>query len=116
MAEINELVEDENKIDTIIADDISFSGNLKFENSLKIKGNFEGKIETNGHLIIGREATVSANVSAKIVSQSGIFNGKINALQKVELFKKSATRGDIICSDIEMEGGSVFNGTCIMKE
>lgn len=115
MTEIKEVVEDENKIETVIADDISFSGNLKFENSLKIKGSFEGKIETSGHLIIGREATVSATVKARVLSQSGIFNGKINAIQKVELFKKSETKGDIICGDIAMESGSMFNGTCIMK-
>ena len=97
MTEINtkdkEIVEDENKIDTVIADDIVFKGNIKFKNSLKIKGRVEGKIETDGHLIIGREATVSADINGKIVSVSGEVNGKIKASQRVELLKKSITRG-----------------------
>ncbi len=118
MADIKEkeLVEDENKIDTVIADDIEFQGNMKFKNSLKIKGNFRGRIETDGHLIIGREATVSADIKAKIVSVSGDINGKITATQRVELFKKSKTGGDIITPDISIEPGSFFNGTCIMEE
>ncbi|PKL35685.1 MAG: cell division protein [Spirochaetae bacterium HGW-Spirochaetae-1] len=118
MADIKEkeIVEDENKIDTVIADDIHFRGSLKFKNSLKIKGIFEGKIETDGHLIVGREATVSADINARIVSVSGIVNGKIRASQKVELFKKSRSGCDMIAPDLSIESGSVFNGTIIMEE
>ena len=35
MTENNEIVEDENKIDTVIADDIEFRGKVIFKNSLK---------------------------------------------------------------------------------
>ena len=111
-----EIVEDENKIDTVIADDIVFKGTLKFKNSLKIKGHMEGKIETEGHLIIGREAVVSAEINAKTMTVNGEVNGKIKASQRVELLKKSITRGDIITPDLSIESGSVFNGTCFMEE
>ena len=114
MADIKEVVEDENKIGTVIGDDIQFKGSLKFKNSLKIKGTFEGKIETDGHLIIGREAVVSADVSAQLVSNSGTFNGKLKVDQKVELYKKSKTNGDIVTPDLAIENGSIFNGTCLM--
>jgi len=116
MPELKDMLEDENKIDTVIADDINFKGFLKFKNSLKIKGTFEGKIETNGHLIIGNEANVSANIKAKVVSINGIVNGKIKADQKITLFKKSKVSADIVAPDLEIEGGSNFNGTCIMND
>jgi cytoskeletal protein CcmA (bactofilin family) len=111
-----EIVEDENKIDTVIADDIVFKGSIRFKNSLKIKGSVEGKIETDGHLIVGREATVSADITGKVVSISGEVNGKVKATQRIELLKKSVTRGDIITPDLAMESGSLFNGTCLMEE
>lgn len=114
MPDINEVVEDENKIDTVIADDINFRGTLSFKNSLKIKGTFEGKIETDGNLIIGREATVSADISANDVSISGTINGKIKARSKIELLKKSRTNADLITPDLQIETGSIFNGTCLM--
>lgn len=114
MSEIKEIVEDENKIDTVIAEDIEFRGTLKFKNSLKIKGKFEGRIVSDGQLIIGRESAISADVNAAIVSVSGTVNGKIRASKKIEMFKKSRINADLISPEIVMESGSVFNGTCIM--
>lgn len=116
MPDIKEIIEDENKIDTVIAEDITFKGTLKFKNSLKIKGTFEGKIETEGHLLVGREATVSAEINAGKVSVSGVVNGKIKAQHRVELYKKSRTSIDLIAPDISIESGSVFNGTCNMTK
>lgn len=116
MNEIKEIVEDENKIGTVVADDIEFHGRLVFKNSLKIKGFFEGRIETKGHLIIGQEAKVSADIKAGIVSVNGAINGKINATQRIELFSKSATNSDLVTPELYIERGSVFNGTCVMNE
>lgn len=116
MADIKEIVEDENKIDTVLSDDITLSGTLKFKNSLKIKGSFRGKIETDGHLIIGREATVTADISAHTISVSGVLNGRIKASNRIDLYKKSRTGGDLYTPDIQIESGSLFNGTCIMPD
>lgn len=110
-----EIVEDENKIDTVVADDIVFRGTIRFKNSLKLKGRMEGKIETDGHLIIGREAVVSADIKAKVITVNGEVNGSLNATQRVELLKKSITRGDIVTQDISIESGSLLNGTCLME-
>ncbi len=115
MAEVKEHIEDENKIDTVIADDIEFKGTLKFQNSLKIKGKFEGKIVSGGTLIIGRESLTSANINAKTVSVSGQINGKIRASKSIELFNKSVINADLVAPEITMESGSKFNGTCIME-
>lgn len=116
MADIKEIVEDENKIDTVVADDITFRGTLRFKNSLKLKGLFEGKIETDGTLIVGRESTVSADINAAEVSVSGTVNGKIKAKGRIELFKKSKVNADIVTPDLHIEPGSIFNGTCIMED
>lgn len=115
MSDVKEVVEDENKIDTVIADDIDFRGTLKFKNSLKIKGKFEGKIISDGQLIIGRESVTSADINASLVSISGTVTGKIKASKKIELFKKSRISADMVAPEIIMEGGAVFNGTCIME-
>lgn len=115
MAEVKDIIEDENKIDTVIADDIDLRGRLVFKHSLKIKGTFEGKIESDGHLIVGQEATVSADIKAGIVSIYGKVTGKIRADKRVELYKKSITRADLITPDISIESGSHFDGTCVMS-
>ncbi len=114
MAEVKDIIEDENKIDTVISDDIELKGRLVFKHSLKIKGNFEGKIESDGHLIVGQEAAVSADIKSGIVSVYGKINGKIRADRRIELYKKSITRADLVTPDISIESGSHFDGTCIM--
>jgi len=116
MADIKEFIEDENKIGTVIGEDIEFKGKLTFKESLKIKGSFEGRIETDGHLIIGREAVVNADVTANVVSVDGTINGKIKARELIELFGRSRTMGDLITPDLSIEKNSVFNGTCIMSD
>ena len=109
------IIEDENKIDTIIGEDVEFKGALKFKNSLKIKCKFSGKIQADGLLIIGQEANVNADINAKVISVSGNLKGKIKAQQKVELLRKSVTHADIITPDIVIESGSTFNGTCLTE-
>ncbi len=116
MSENKVVLEDENKIDTVLADDIDFKGKLIFKNSLKIKGSFEGKIETSGNLIIGQEAVVNADVNAGVVSINGKISGRISANRYIELYSKSKTDCDLITPNIYVEKGSIFNGTCIMKE
>ena len=37
---------EEKDIDTILAEDIDFYGTMNFENSLMIKGNFDGRIDS----------------------------------------------------------------------
>ncbi len=114
MAENKEIFEDENKIHTVIAPDITFTGRLAFKNSLKIKGSFHGKIESDGHLIIGRDADVHADIVSQTVSISGNLNGKIKARKEIELFSNSQTSGDLVSPELTIEKGSRFNGTATM--
>lgn len=108
-------VKAEPAIDTILANDIVFRGNLKFQDSLQINGDFEGRIETTGHLYIGEKASVRAEIIAKDVSVSGKLEGNIQNSNKVSLNKNSVVNGDIYTKDLSIESGSVFNGICVMK-
>jgi cytoskeletal protein CcmA (bactofilin family) len=114
MAETREIIEDENKIGTVMADDVTFRGRLVFKDSLKIKGQFEGTIESEGHLIVGMESKVSADIRANTISVNGTLNGKIQANKQVDLYSKSVTNADIVTPDLQIEKGATFNGTCVM--
>jgi cytoskeletal protein CcmA (bactofilin family) len=116
MTDNNEIVEDENKIDTVIAEDIDFRGKMIFKNSLKIKGQFEGQIESDGHLIIGQEAKVSSEIKAGVVSVHGQVSGRIKANKCIELYNQSKTNCDLITPVVYIEKGCIFNGTCLMKD
>nr|OBZ98171.1 Polymer-forming cytoskeletal family protein [Leptospira interrogans serovar Copenhageni/Icterohaemorrhagiae] len=70
------------QIDTVIGDDIHFRGKLKFNNSLKIKGNFKGTIETTGKLVVGDTGEVEADIQTGTLEVEGNLKGNVSANQK----------------------------------
>ncbi|MCD6122268.1 MAG: polymer-forming cytoskeletal protein [Spirochaetales bacterium] len=106
---------DENELDTILADDIDFSGVLEFKKPLMIKGKFKGEIRASGDLYIGSNANVEAKVEADLVSSKGRIKGDIVAHSRVELFSGAEVEGDITTPDLVIESGCEFNGLCKMK-
>ncbi|HUX21496.1 MAG TPA: polymer-forming cytoskeletal protein [Spirochaetia bacterium] len=116
MSEVHIKNVEETELDTILADDIDFAGELSFKKPLMIKGRFKGQINASGDLYIGEEASVEAQISARLVSLKGSVKGNVNAQTRVELFSTSRVEGDITSPEIIMESGSRFNGICSMEE
>ncbi len=105
---------EEKDVDTVLADDIDFSGTMKFKKSLMIKGKFDGKIDADGHLILGPNAIIKAAIKAGIVTNYGKIIGNVEALQKIELFKGAELNGDVKTPNLIIESGCIFNGNCQM--
>jgi cytoskeletal protein CcmA (bactofilin family) len=115
MSEVQIREVDENDIVTILADDISFEGKLSFDDSLMIKGRFQGDIRALGDLYVDSDAVVEARVEANIVSLKGTIKGDVFAHTRVELFATAMVDGDITAPDVIMESGCKFNGICKME-
>ncbi|MCX8059434.1 MAG: polymer-forming cytoskeletal protein [Spirochaetes bacterium] len=109
---ITEIIESE--IDTVLAEDIDFTGVLKFNKSLMIKGKFEGNIEAKGHLFLGPNSYVKAEIKVDKLTCYGKIDGNIYATERVELSKESELNGDIFTPDLVIESGCKFNGKCSM--
>ena len=105
---------EEKDVDTILAEDIDFSGTMKFKKSLMIKGKFDGRIDAEGHLILGPNSVVKAEIKAGVVTNYGKIVGNVEAIKKLELFKGAELNGDIKAPDLIIESGCIFNGTCSM--
>ena len=105
---------DEKDIDTILAEDIDFTGNLTFKKPLMIKGKFRGEINASGDLYISENASVKAKVVADVVSSKGKIEGDIVANKKVELFSTAVVNGDISTPNLVIESGCRFDGYCNM--
>ncbi|MDC7225553.1 MAG: polymer-forming cytoskeletal protein [Spirochaetales bacterium] len=115
MSDIQIQTIDEAEIDTILAEDIDFTGKLGFDKSLMIKGRMKGDVKAEGDFYIGESAVVEARVEANIVSVKGTVHGNIYAYDRVEIFSCGHVDGDITAPDIIMESGCSFNGICTMK-
>jgi cytoskeletal protein CcmA (bactofilin family) len=115
MAEIHSKRIDENKLDTVLAEDISFEGDISFSKPLMIKGIFSGSIDATGDLFIDKDAVVDAEIKAYSVVVRGKVKGNITAGSKVELQGTAEVVGDITAPRIVMEPGCLFDGISKMR-
>jgi len=106
---------EENDIDTVLAEDIDFSGVLSFQRPLMVKGTFQGQIKASSDLIIGEKAVVKAKIEADTVSSKGRIEGDVIAHSRVEFFSTASMVGDLVTPDLVMESGCQYNGRCTMK-
>jgi len=115
MAEVSIKNVEESEIDTILSEDIDFTGELVFKKPLMIKGKFTGIIKDSSDLYVGKDAVIKAQIDASIVSVKGRIEGNITSNTRVELYSTSRITGDITSPAIVMENGSTFNGICTMS-
>lgn len=98
----------------MLSGDIKFRGKLYFRDSLHVNGRIKGQIETPGHLIIGPEGEIEADIEAGSVLIEGYAKGNIVASERVDLKKTARLVGDIRTPILSAEAGSKFRGSCLM--
>ena len=60
-------LEDE-AFDTIVEDDISFTGSIKIKKTFMIRGKVNGTIDSIGDLVIDTNAVVNADITAELIT------------------------------------------------
>ena len=103
------------KVTTVIADDLEIKGTVKFESSLMTKGIIEGEIISDGLLIVGPTAKVSATITTKNLVSHGVVEGDVTASERAILKKTAVHTGNISTPSIIIESGCLFNGACVMQ-
>jgi len=93
----------------------SFEGTLKFQNSLRINGDFKGKIEATGLLVLGPNSKVSADIICDEVIVGGEVKGNITARKRLELLETAKVYGDIKTPKLKIADGVIFEGKCDMS-
>jgi len=109
----NDFLEDAD-FDTVLSEDIDFTGTLRFEKPFLIRGKVSGEINATGLLVIDENAVVNANIHALRVLIRGIVKGDVTAVEKVEVTISGKLSGNVTAPEIFMETGCVFNGRCTM--
>ena len=104
----------EENVTTVLADDLEINGIVKFRSSLMIKGVLEGEIISEGLLIVGPTAKVTATITTKDLISHGEIKGDVTASGQVILKETAVHTGDVTTPNIVLESGSIFNGSCVM--
>jgi cytoskeletal protein CcmA (bactofilin family) len=101
----------ERRITAWIGKAVRVEGKVISAEDLTIDGDVEGSIELGGHsLTIGQDATIKADLLAKIVTISGKVTGNIRAVEKVDLRSTGAVSGDITAPRFVMADGATVLG------
>ena len=116
MTDVHSDVLDDADFDTILSQDINFSGTLNFEKPFLIRGRVSGDIVARGLLVVDDEAVVEANINASKVIIRGSVKGDVSASEKVEVAVSGKLVGNVAAPEIFMETGCIFNGRCTMIE
>jgi len=100
---------------TTLGVETSFKGTLRFRDSLRIRGTFEGDIEATGRLYIDGDATVNARrIVATSVVIGGTVRGDIDAPDRVEMLSSAKVYGNVRTARLRIADGVVFEGACEM--
>ena len=105
----------EEKVTTVIAEDLHIKGSLRFETSLLIMGSLEGEITSEGLLVVGPTAKINATIVTKRLISHGEIQGDVTASEQVVLKKTATQMGNITTQNIIVESGSLLNGSITMK-
>ncbi|MCC6660817.1 MAG: polymer-forming cytoskeletal protein [Phycisphaerales bacterium] len=97
---------------TVIGPDTHIKGDMSFDSTARIMGNFEGRITAKGDLQITDTATCKASVEATKVQVDGMVDGNVTARDRVELSSKARLKGDVVATRLIVAEGASFVGHC----
>ncbi|MCA9255968.1 MAG: polymer-forming cytoskeletal protein [Phycisphaerales bacterium] len=101
---------------TVIGADANFKGELSFDKSVRIEGNFEGHIHSKGTLHIAEGAVVTANVEATNVKIEGACKGNLQVSEKLHMMASAKVEGDLRTSRLEIADGAIFVGNVVVGQ
>jgi cytoskeletal protein CcmA (bactofilin family) len=102
-------------ITTTLGKETIFIGKLRFSQSLKIDGNFEGEIDATGFLMIAEGAVVKARkIRASSIVIGGEVRGDLEAADKLEMLPTAKVHGNVRTSKLRIADGVIFEGKCEM--
>lgn len=107
---------DDEVFDTVLEENINFTGTIKFSKPFMIKGIVRGNIIATSDLVIDTTARVAANIKADKVLIRGAVRGNVCASSLVRVFTTGELTGDITAANVVLDPGSNFCGKCTMTK
>jgi cytoskeletal protein CcmA (bactofilin family) len=100
---------------TVIANNTKINGSIDIECNLHIDGEFEGKINSQNIVTIGKSGIVTGEIFANKVIVSGSFNGSIDS-DNIEILPKGKLHGNVSTNEFVIERGGFFEGESKTKK
>jgi len=102
------------EINAFLGAGTNYHGKLHFQGAVRIDGNFQGEVVSDGTLVIGQEAVVEGQIKVGQLVLSGNIKGEVEAKNKVVLHKTANLHGNIRTPVLVVEEGAVLEGQLVM--
>lgn len=104
------------KVNTVIGKDTYFKGTIKAKGLIRIDGEMDGEIETQGDVVIGEGGKVALELKARNVAIAGRFEGNLEAEGKVEIKSSGVVIGSVKTNGLLVDDGAIFSGSMEMRQ
>lgn len=95
---------------------VEFKGVITYNGTVRIDGRLDGEIHTEGVLVVGEDAVITAQVTAGTVISRGKITGDIVASGKVRLQAPAVLNGSVKAPLLSIDEGVLFNGSLEMAK
>ncbi len=102
-------------VSAFVGKGVVFKGTITYNGTVRIDGTLEGEISTDGILLVGEEAVITAKVTAGTIVCKGKITGEIHAREKMKLRAPAVISGGVVSPMLSIEEGVLFNGTLEME-
>jgi cytoskeletal protein CcmA (bactofilin family) len=95
---------------TVLFANSSISGKLSYNLPVKIDGRFSGEVKATELLVIGSNAQVDAQVSARQLQLEGKLVGNVQVMGCFEILPGGSFQGEARVGELRVHPGAVFEG------
>jgi cytoskeletal protein CcmA (bactofilin family) len=103
-------------VSAFVGKGVEFKGTITYNGTVRIDGFLDGEIHTEGVLLVGEEAVITAKVTAGTIVCKGKITGDIHAKEKIKLRAPAVINGGVKTPMLSIEEGVLFNGTLEMVQ
>jgi len=104
-------------IDTLLGAGTRYEGKLFFDGNVRIDGEFEGEVRSEGLLVIGEGAIVRGTVHVgTLIVRGGTVTADVEASELVELHAPCRVEGTIRTPALFVDKGATFDGATVMAD
>ena len=93
----------------------TIKGNFECREDFLVEGNFEGNLRCGGLIVLGKDARVEGEVSAKEAAISGTVVGTVRCSGRLEIYESAKIIGTIQGPVLKMAPGAQINARIIMS-
>lgn len=91
--------------EAVLGSNVQVEGTLQFTGALRIDGQFEGELEGDGILTVGKTGQVKSHIEIQDAIIEGTVEGNISVSGRVELRGEAKVTGDISAKAITVDEG-----------